>query len=171
MDLGNRINACGGLQALLEQGPIVQHQQPLGHVDPAVGVDADQVVVEGGVVDLGEGDSVCDHRLSEQLVGVGHDVGGIEEVVVRQVADRAPVVVGGEHAVPEGCLVQPLLDQAERVAALGRVGGCRRSSSTRKLAEQDARDQTNRTDFEAKEALRGAFLPPTFSGTRCESSS
>ena len=32
------------------------------------------------------------------------------------------MIVGGKHAVAEGCLVQPLLDQAEGVAALNRVG-------------------------------------------------
>jgi hypothetical protein len=30
----------------------VQHQQPLGNMDAAVGVDADQVIVEGGMVGL-----------------------------------------------------------------------------------------------------------------------
>jgi hypothetical protein len=41
---------CDRFEALLEQRPVVQHQQALGDVDPAVGVDADQVIVEGGVV-------------------------------------------------------------------------------------------------------------------------
>jgi hypothetical protein len=34
-------------------------------MDPAVGVDADQVVVEGGVVDLGQGEAVDEHRLAQ----------------------------------------------------------------------------------------------------------
>jgi hypothetical protein len=29
----------------------VQHQQPLGDVDAAIGVDADQVIVESGVME------------------------------------------------------------------------------------------------------------------------
>ena len=103
-----------GLQALLEQGTVVEHQEPLRDVHPTVGVDADQVVVEGGVVDLRQRDAIGDDRLAEQLVRVGDDVGGVEEVIVGQVADRAPVIVGGEHQVPEGGLMQPLFDQPER---------------------------------------------------------
>ena len=109
------------LQALLEQGTIVERQQPLRDVHPAVGVDPDQMVVEGGVVDFRECDAVGHDRLAHQLVGVGHDVGGVEEVVVGQIADRAPVIVGGEHPVPEGGLMQSLLDQAEGEAAPDRV--------------------------------------------------
>ena len=41
-------------QALFEERPIVEHQQPLRHVHPTIRVDADQVVVEGGVVDFRE---------------------------------------------------------------------------------------------------------------------
>ena len=115
----------------------MHHQQPLRDVHPAVGVDADQVVVEGGVVDLGEHDAVGDDRLAEKLVGVGYDVSGVEQVVVRQVADRAPVVVGGEHQIPEGGLMQPLFDQAEGIAALDRVRHGRRGRGTRELAERD----------------------------------
>jgi hypothetical protein len=44
-------------------------------------------------------------------VGIGHDVGRVQQVITRQVADRAPMIVGGKHAVPEGCLMQPLLDR------------------------------------------------------------
>jgi hypothetical protein len=43
----------------------VQHQQPLGDVDAAIGVDPDQVVVERGVVDLGQCDAVGDDRLPD----------------------------------------------------------------------------------------------------------
>jgi hypothetical protein len=76
---------------------------------PAVGVDSDQVVVERGVVDLGQGDAVGDDRLPEQLMRISHDVSGVQQVIVRQIADRAPVIVGGEHAVPEGRLMRHCL--------------------------------------------------------------
>jgi hypothetical protein len=58
-------------------------------------------------------------------------------VIIRRVADRAPVIVGGKHAVAERCLMQPLLDQAERIAALDRVWCCGRGGGTRELAERD----------------------------------
>ena len=88
----------------------MEHQQPLRDVDPAVGIDADQMAIKGGVMDLRKRDTVREHRLRQQLVGVGHDVRGIEQMVVGQVADRAAMVIGGEHAVAEGRLVQSLLD-------------------------------------------------------------
>ena len=62
----------------------MEHQEPLRDVHSAVGVDPDQVVVEGGMVDLREGDAVGDDGLAQEFVGVGYDVGGVEEVVVRQ---------------------------------------------------------------------------------------
>jgi hypothetical protein len=43
----------------------VEHQESLGDVHPTIGVDADQVIVEGGVVDLGEGDAVGHDRLAQ----------------------------------------------------------------------------------------------------------
>jgi hypothetical protein len=39
--------ACDHLEALVEQRAVVEHQQPLGHMHAAVGVDPDKVVVEG----------------------------------------------------------------------------------------------------------------------------
>ena len=78
-------------------------------------------------------------RLAEQFIGIGHDVRRIEEMIIRQVADRAPVIVGGEHAVPEGCLMQPLLDQAEGVAALCCIRCCGYGCCPCKLAERDPR--------------------------------
>jgi len=50
-------------------------------------------------------------------------IGGVEKMIVGQVADRATVVVGGEDAVPERGLVQSLLDQKRanvRAASGGR---------------------------------------------------
>jgi hypothetical protein len=108
------------LQALLQERAVVERQQ-VGHMHPAVGVDADQVVVEGGVVDLGQGKAVDEHRLAELFVGVGHDMGSVQQVVMGQATDGAPVLVGVEHALAEGGLVQPLLDQAQGVASLGDV--------------------------------------------------
>ena len=55
------------------------------------------------MVDLREGDAVGDDRLAEQLVGIGHDMGGAQQVIIRHVADSAPMLVGSKHAVPEGC--------------------------------------------------------------------
>jgi hypothetical protein len=66
---------------------------------------------------------------------VGHDVGGVQEVVVGQVADGAAMVVGGEDYLPEGGLVQAWLDQTQGVAPLGHVERrCRRSKLPHQLS-------------------------------------
>jgi hypothetical protein len=93
------------------------------------------------MVDLGQGDAVGDDRLAKQLVGIGHDVRSVQQMIIRQVADRTPVIVGGKHAVPERRLVQPVLDQAQSVAALDRVGCCRRGRCTSEFAKCDRRAQ------------------------------
>ena len=62
----------------------MQHQQPLRDVHPATGVDADQMVVEGGVVDFGERDAVGDDRLAPGARARRPVVGGVEEMVVRE---------------------------------------------------------------------------------------
>lgn len=37
----------------LQKGTIVDLEQPLRHMDTAIGINADQVAVEGGMMDLG----------------------------------------------------------------------------------------------------------------------
>ena len=53
------------LQTPLEQRAVVEPQQPLGDVDAPISIDPDQMVVEGGVVDLQQGDAVRHHRLAQ----------------------------------------------------------------------------------------------------------
>ena len=45
----------------------MEHQQPLRDVHPTIGVDPDQMVIEGGV----ERDAIGDDRLGEELMGIG----------------------------------------------------------------------------------------------------
>lgn len=77
----------------------------------------------------------------EQLVSVGHDVARVQQVILGQIADRAPVVVGGEHAVSERRLVQSLLDRAQGVSTLDSARSCGGGCSTCELAECNARGQ------------------------------
>jgi hypothetical protein len=49
---------------------------------------AGRLVVERGMVDLGQGGAVGDDRLAEQVVGIGHDVRSVQQMIIRQVADR-----------------------------------------------------------------------------------
>jgi hypothetical protein len=71
-------------------------------------------------------------------------VRGIEQMVVGQIADCAPMIVDGQHDLAEGSLMQPLLDQAQRVAALNCVRRCRRGDRTGKLAKCNSCAQATR---------------------------
>jgi hypothetical protein len=58
---------------------IVLPEQALGYMEPIVGVDADQMGIKCSVMDLRQRDAIGDYWLTEPLVIVGHDVGGIQE--------------------------------------------------------------------------------------------
>ena len=62
-----------------EHRAIVLPEQALGYMKPVVGIDADQMGVKGGMMDLRQRDAVGHHWLAELLVIVGDDVGGIQE--------------------------------------------------------------------------------------------
>ena len=61
----------------LEHGAVVLAEQPLGYMQPIVRVDADQMRIEGCVMDLRQREAVWHHRLAESLVRVRDDVGRV----------------------------------------------------------------------------------------------
>lgn len=90
-------------------------------MDAEIRSDADEVLVEGAMVDRAEGEAVADDRLA-RLLGVGDDVRRIEEPNLPEPADRAAVSVRGEHDAAELRLVDALPDLANDVAPLDLVG-------------------------------------------------
>ena len=77
-------------------------------MDAKVWIDPDQVGVKRGVVDLRQRQTVWDDRLAEVLVGVRDDVCCVEQARLRQTGDGAAAIVGGEHRLPKGGLMQAL---------------------------------------------------------------
>ena len=65
-------------------------EQPIGDVNSVIRVEADQVGVERRMMDLGQRQAMRDHRLSEVLVCVDDDVGGIDQSRFGQMEDPAP---------------------------------------------------------------------------------
>ena len=57
-----------------EHRTIVPPKKPLGHMQPVVQVDANQMCVERGVMDFGERDAVRNHRLAKLLFSVSDDM-------------------------------------------------------------------------------------------------
>ena len=58
---------------------VVLIQKTVRNVHAIVGVDANQVGVEGGVMDLRQRWSIGHNGVSHLLVGVGNDVCGVEQ--------------------------------------------------------------------------------------------
>ena len=75
-------------------------------MDVVVGRNADEVLVEGAVVDRAEAQTVLYDGLAASL-GVADDVRRVEQPHLPERADRAAVVVRGEHESAEAPLVEP----------------------------------------------------------------
>lgn len=67
------------MQALdcLEHRAVLLREQAIGDVKVVVRVDADQVGVERGVMDLRKRDAIAHNRLAQALIAILHDVGGV----------------------------------------------------------------------------------------------
>ena len=76
------------LEPEFEERTIVDFEQPIGDMYSVIGVDADQVGVEGGMVELRQGQAVRYDRPSKLLVRVHDDMGGIEQPWLGQMGDR-----------------------------------------------------------------------------------
>jgi hypothetical protein len=57
---------------------IVDFEQSLGDMNVEIGMDANQVGVEGGVVDLGQRSAIRDDWLTKLLIRIENDVGRVE---------------------------------------------------------------------------------------------
>ena len=62
-----------------------------------VGNDADQVGVEGCVMDLRQRQSIGHNGLSQLLVGVRNDVCGVEQPFLRQSGKQTAAPMGTDH--------------------------------------------------------------------------
>ena len=95
-------------------------EQPVRDVDAVIGVDADQVGIEGRMMDLRQRQAIRDDRLPKLLVRIHDDVSGIEQPRLGQMGDRTATSVGAQDGIPKRCLVQPRFDLSQGVAALWR---------------------------------------------------
>ena len=78
-------------------------------MDTKVGIDTDEVCIERCMVDLRERQPIWHDRLSELLILVGNDMGGIQEQRFWQSRQGTPSAVRRDHGFPERSLVNPLL--------------------------------------------------------------
>src|SRR5262249_33255818 len=72
-----------------------------------VGRDADDVVIERGMMQLAECQAVGNHRLPAGM-SVWQDVGGVQQLVVTKPADGAALAISAEYTLAKAALVQTL---------------------------------------------------------------
>ena len=92
----------------------------LAHLDDQIRTDADDVAVEGSVVQLAQCQPIRDHRFAPHM-GIRENVGGIEQLHVVEAAHCAGLPIGTEHAVAEGELMNSVTRQSGQVAPPGIV--------------------------------------------------
>ena len=68
----------------VEHRTVALREKTLGDVHAIVRIDADQVGVERGMVDLGQRQAVGHDRLAQQFVPVGNDMRRIEQAMLAQ---------------------------------------------------------------------------------------
>ena len=104
------------LQAVNQHRPILLLEDVAPDLDDSVRADANEQPVECGVMELAERKSVRYPRVSSWFA-VGHDVGGVEQLVVPEAAERALSSVRSQHPFTKPPLMEPDLELARHVAA------------------------------------------------------
>ena len=107
------------LDRLLQGRPVMLLEHCWGHLDTAVGVDAQEVAVVGAVMQRREAEPVADLGATT-LIPVRDDVRRLQRVRDRQPRDRATPVVGIEHERAELALMQPDLGLHGGIAPIER---------------------------------------------------
>src|SRR6266850_3763870 len=79
--------------------------------------------VEGGVVNFRKRNSIRDQRLAKLIIFIGNNVRSIEQQGLGKARKGAAPIVCCYYRLPECCLMQPLLDRAQRVSSLHAVCG------------------------------------------------
>ena len=104
------------LQAVNQHRPILLLEDIAPDFDDSVRADANEQTIECGVMKLAECKSVRYPWVSSWFA-VGHDVGGVEQLVVPEAAERALGAVRSQHPFTKPPLMEPDLELARHVAA------------------------------------------------------
>ena len=121
------------LEAVEQHRAVDLDQDVAPDLDRIVRPDTHDVGVEGSMVNLAEGQAVRHDGLPGRVT-VREYVGGIQELGVVEVTDRARHPIGEENSLAEAVLVNALADSSERVAPTQLVAGVEK-----KISLQDTR--------------------------------
>jgi hypothetical protein len=90
--------------SVLKHRAVFLGEDVVSNLDDVVRCNADHQCVEGGVMELAEGDAVADLGNAFRL-GVGNDVCCIEQFVMLEPAERALFAIGCQDTFAERLLV------------------------------------------------------------------
>lgn len=70
-----RLQRCA-LQCLqdFQHRPVLLRQQPFRYMQAVIGIDADQMPVESGMMQLGQQDAILHNRMAQGLVAIGNNM-------------------------------------------------------------------------------------------------
>ena len=83
-----------------------------------VGVDSDEMGVEGCMVNFRQRNAVADYRVTQEFILIFDDVSGVEQHGFGEPRESAPTAVGADNRFPERRLMKTLLDGSQGVSAL-----------------------------------------------------
>lgn len=106
---------------MLEHRPVVFLQYVAADLYDAIPLNADEVAVEGTVMDLAQGKTIGDKRLTP-FDAVRDDVRSVQQLAMAQPAERALLVVGMQDPLAKVTLVHPHLDGGGDVFAARLLG-------------------------------------------------
>ena len=98
-------HALEPLEPVLEHWPVRLAQDIEPEVHHEIRADAQDVAIEGRMVELAERDAIGDDGFSPR-VAVWQDVGRLEQLPVSKPADRASLLIRPQHPLPERLLVR-----------------------------------------------------------------
>ena len=104
------------LESVFQHGSVGLFQEIAPDFDDIVRSDRQEVLVEGGVMELAEGYAVAGHGLAFG-VAVRNDVRCVEQHAVLQPAERALLAIGMQNSLAKGLLMNALAGETGNVAA------------------------------------------------------
>lgn len=105
------------LQTMLQHRSIYFFEYVLPNVDPAIGVNPQDIAIKRRVMNPAKGEPVGDFGETE-LVLVWHNVGGVEELLVPKTADAATAVISSYYELAKSSLVEARFHRSHCVRPL-----------------------------------------------------
>lgn len=105
-------------------------------VNPEIGIDPEQVLIVGGMMEDTHGDSVVHDRLTS-AVEIGKYMGRVKQSLLRESGERTAPAIGADHQLSKNRLMEPPLGLDDRVTAKVFAGVKDRSNADAHLARND----------------------------------